>query len=177
MRTKPITNQPVGQRPHFLSQGGVKIIDPEDGQLLGAGNGADAFQEFAVYVFHLHRHHRPMQRQEDAVQFVRARPQHRLDILPEQFEHLMFDHAGSAAQVIGGGNHLPAEAFGGGEKAVHLRAVADAVQQVLAAMDHEVLQGGAVVGEAVGLVEDACQQDFGHARPSGIVWWGLFRTP
>ena len=179
MRAKPVADQPVGQRAHLLGQGGVQVIDPENREIFGARNGADALQEFAVHVFQLRGDHGAMQRQEDAVQFVRAAPQHRLHVLPEAFEHIMPDHARGAAQVIGGGDHLPAQAFGGSQEAVHLRAVADTVQQVLAAMDHEVAQGGAVVGEAVGFVEDARQQDFGHAGPLCYCYAraGLFRTP
>src|SRR5258708_2646878 len=74
----------------------------------------------------------------------------------------MFDHARRAAQIVGAGYHLPALARGGGEKAVDLRAVADPVQQSLAAMDDEIIQAGAVVGEAVGLVENAGEKDFRH---------------
>src|SRR4051812_29745261 len=77
----------------------------------------------------------------------------------------MIHHTGGAGEIGGCRHHLPAEPPGGGEEAVHLRAVADLVQQGLAAMDQEIVKAGAVVGEAVRLVENAGEQDSGHLEP------------
>ena len=53
MRAQLVADQPVRKIAHFLCQGGVQVIDPEDGQFLGAGDGADALEQFAVDVFQL----------------------------------------------------------------------------------------------------------------------------
>jgi hypothetical protein len=75
----------------------------------------------------------------------------------------MFDHAGSAAEIVGGRHDLPAFPRGGGEKSVDLGAIADAIQQGLAAMDEEIVQSGTIIGKAVRLVEDSSQKNLGHA--------------
>src|SRR5258708_3746914 len=77
----------------------------------------------------------------------------------------MVHHARGAAKIGGSGNDLPAFVLRGGEKTVHLRTVADAVQQRLAAMNGELRDASAVVGETVGLVENAGEKDSGHALP------------
>src|SRR5437879_2049911 len=71
-----------------------------------------------------------------------------------------------AAGIDGAGHHLPALAFGDGEKTIHLRCVAPPVQDLLAAMDDKAVQPGDIAGKGMGFVKNARNENPGHAAPS-----------
>jgi hypothetical protein len=74
----------------------------------------------------------------------------------------MFDHAGRAAEIVGGWHHVPALAGAVVRNPSTWEPSPILSNKVLAAMDHEIAQACAVVGEAVGFVKNPGQEYLCH---------------
>ena len=74
----------------------------------------------------------------------------------------MFDQPGGSAGIGDGGHDLPSFAACDRKKAVYLRSVAKAVQQLLAPVDGETVYPGALLDEAVGFVHQSGKEYFRH---------------
>ena len=166
MRAFPVEDHAVATAsPILRRQGGVQIAHAIDRQLFRARHGADARHQLAFGIVAFAGDHGAMQRQMDGIQpFGQRLFQRRLHLAPECLEHGMIHGARGAAGIDGAGHHLPAFAFGHRQKAIHLRGIAAALQDFVAAMDDEAVQPGDIAGKGMGFVENPRDKNPGHAR-------------
>ena len=163
MRAFPVEDHAVGEIAHLGRHGAVQVADAIHRQLFGARHGADARHQLAFGIVALAGDHGAMQRQVDGIQpFGQRLFQHRLHLAPESFEHGMIHGARGAAGIDGAGHHLPAFAFGHRKKTVHLRGIAAAAQNLLAAMDHKAVQPRDCPGKGMGFVENSGEKNTCH---------------
>ncbi len=143
MRAFPVEDHAVAKIAHLGRERGVQVAHAIHRQPCRAGNSADARHQLAFGIIAFAGDHGAMQRQVDRIQpFGQRLVQRRFHLAPEGLEHRVIHGARRTAGIDGAGHHLPAFAFGHREKAIHLRGIAAALEDLFAAMDDKAFQPG-----------------------------------